>query len=60
VKPRKRNAVDVHLSMQSSPCVYKDVRNTYQKGDLFCVMLVSGAIYKHPMQHIFRIKEYHL
>lgn len=48
----------VHLYTQSSPVVIEGVHNTYQKGDLYCVMLNDGkTVYKFPVQHIFRITE---
>jgi hypothetical protein len=49
---------NVHLLEQSEPCEFSGVRNTYQKGDLFCVMLANGDVYKFPLAHIFRIKEW--
>ncbi|MBI5004872.1 MAG: hypothetical protein HZC04_01655 [Candidatus Lloydbacteria bacterium] len=49
--------VIVHLYTQSKPIVMTDVRNTYQKGDLYCVMLNNGTVEKFPIQHIFRITE---
>ncbi len=50
--------VQVHLYTQSKPVVMIDVRNAYQKGDLYCIMLNDGmTVYKFPLQHIFRIKE---
>lgn len=51
--------VEVHLLHQSSPVIIEDVKNTYQKGDLFCVMGGDNeVVYKFPLVHIFRIKEY--
>lgn len=50
--------VKVHLYTQSEPVVRNNVRNTYQKGDLYCVMMNDGkTAYKFPLQHIFRITE---
>jgi hypothetical protein len=50
--------VRVHLYTQSEPIVIANVRNTYQKGDLYCVMLNDDkTVYKFPLQHIFRITE---
>ena len=50
--------VAVHLYSQSEPVSRDDVRNTYQKGDLFCVMMNDGkTVFKFPLQHIFRITE---
>ena len=50
--------VRVHLYTQSEPVVITDVKNAYQKGDLYCVMLNDGlTVCKFPIQHIFRIIE---
>lgn len=50
--------VKVHLYSQSEPVVRDNVRNTYQKGDLYCIMMNDGkTVYKFPLQHIFRITE---
>lgn len=48
--------VSVHLYSQSQPVIILNARNTYQKGDLYCVMQGNTA-YKFPLQHIFRIVE---
>jgi hypothetical protein len=48
----------VHLLSQSSAVTHEGVKNTYMKGDLFCVMLETRVVYKYPVQHIFRVKEY--
>ena len=48
----------VHLYSQSQPVEIEGVHNTYQKGDLYCVMLKDGkTVYKFPVQHVFRITE---
>ena len=47
----------VHLYTQSQPVEIDEVRNTYQKGDLFCVLKLDGIADKFPVQHIFRIRE---
>lgn len=49
--------VEVHLYLQSEPIVITDVKNAYVKGPLYCVMAISGTVYKFPIEHIFRIKE---
>ena len=56
-RARKRKYVRIHLDRQSSPCVIDNVKNTYQKGDLFCVMCDDGAVYKFPIVNIFLINE---
>lgn len=50
--------VEVHLKHQSKAVVCENVRNTYQKGDLFCVMYVTGMVDKFPIADVFRIREY--
>jgi hypothetical protein len=49
--------VYVHLYSQSQPILHKDVINTYQKGDMFCLYTIDEEVTKYPMQHIFRVKE---
>ena len=50
--------VKIHLYTQSEPIVRKNVRNTYQKGDMFCVLLVGNKkVHKYPLQHIYEITE---
>jgi hypothetical protein len=49
--------VTVALLHQSKPVEIIDVRNTYQKGDLFCVMTGDGKVQKFPIVHVFRIVE---
>ena len=50
--------VQVHLLHQSEPVEIVNVRNTYQKGDLFCVLKHDGVVDRFPIQHIFRIREF--
>lgn len=50
--------VSVHLYSQSQPITIEEVRNTYQKGDLFCIMQSTGKVIKFPLLHIFRIVEH--
>lgn len=49
--------VRIHLYSQSQFIELINVRNTYQKGDLFCVQRVDGEVNKFPIVHIFRIVE---
>lgn len=49
--------VDVHLDSQSQPVVITDVRSTYTKDGLYCIMRTNGVVDKFPLQHIFRIRE---
>jgi hypothetical protein len=49
--------VAVHLLHQSEPVVRENVRNTYQKGDLYCLMLADGSVEKYPLIHLFRAVE---
>lgn len=50
--------VEVHLSSQSEPVEINNVRNTYQKGDMFCVLNHEGVVDKFPVALIFRVREY--
>lgn len=56
--PRKTREVSVHLISQSSPVRCANVVNTYQKGDLFCVMYEDTTVDKFPIVHIFRVREF--
>jgi hypothetical protein len=51
------NRVQVHLYSQAQPVEITDVRNTYQKGDLFCVLKHNGSVQKFPLMHVFRVTE---
>lgn len=50
--------IEVQLYTQSHPIEINNVRNAYTKGSLYCVMLTNGTVYKFPLEHIFRIKEF--
>jgi hypothetical protein len=50
--------VSIHLYTQSLPVVEDNVKNAYQKGDFYCVMIKdTKTVHKFPMQHIFRVIE---
>lgn len=49
--------IEVHLLNQSFPVIINDVKNTYQMGDLFCVIHNSGVVTKFPIIHVFCIIE---
>lgn len=53
----KVKTVFVHLLSQSEAMQITDVVNTYQKGDLFCVLTKDNTVYKYPIMHIFCITE---
>lgn len=48
--------VEIYLLGTAQPIIHEGVENTYQKGDLFCIM-VKGKSIKYPIQTIFRIVE---
>lgn len=52
---------EVHLIHQSSPCTISNVRNTYTKDGMFCVMYYSEEkdiiVDKFPIANIFRVRE---
>ena len=56
-KMEKLMKVEIHLLDQSKSIKKKKVKNTYQKGDLFCVLLNCGSVEKFPINRIFRITE---
>ena len=49
--------VEIQLTETSQPIIHNDVKNSYQKGQLYCVYLESGWVYKYPINNIWRIKE---
>ena len=49
--------VKIQLDETSQPVVYKNVVNTYTKGNLFCVYTSDDMVHKFPMTNIFRIVE---
>jgi hypothetical protein len=50
--------VIVHLKLQSEPITITDVRNAYQKGSLYCVMLNDRkTVRKWPIEDLFEVKE---
>lgn len=49
--------VKVHLYSQSQPVVIEAVRNCYQKGSFYCVMLHDRTVRKFPVEHIFSVTE---
>lgn len=49
--------VQVWLKGTSQEISYGNVRNTYQKGSLFCLMLTDGTVVKYPIADIFRVTE---
>jgi hypothetical protein len=49
--------VIVQLREQAQPIDYDNVKNTYQKGDLYCIYKEDGTVDKFPIVHIWRIRE---
>lgn len=49
--------VHVHLKHQSKPVKYPQVKNAYQKGDLYCIMLPDRVVHKYPLVDLFRVEE---
>jgi len=51
--------VEIWLNETSQPLIL-EAKNTYTKGELFCVYCTDGRVTKFPIQHIFRVVEdYH-
>ena len=49
--------VKIRLYQTGYKLVELHAKNTYQKGDFYCVYLESGAVKKYPLQHIFEVEE---
>ena len=49
--------VEIYLQRTSQRIVFEDAKNTYQKGDMYCVYTKDEFVYKYPMQTIFNVKE---
>lgn len=49
------SGVFVQLDSQAIPIIYTNVHSTYQKGDLFCIMLHNNEVHKFPIEHIYKI-----
>lgn len=48
---------EIYLYSQEKPIIIDNLANTYQKGNMYCVLLMNGVVQKFPLQHIFRIIE---
>lgn len=48
--------IEVHLLETSQPVIHENVVNAYTKGPLYCVY-VDGAVFKYPVDHIWRVRE---
>ncbi len=48
--------VRIWLKESSQTLDYLDAKNTYQKGDLFCVYY-NEVVHKYPIANIWRIEE---
>ena len=57
----KKKRVEIKFLLTSQPIVFENAINTYQKGDLFCVMELDQSgnrtVYKYPIPNIFQVKE---
>ena len=49
--------VTVHIILQAHPILHKRVLNTYQKGDMFCVLTDDDEVFKYPIRNIYRVRE---
>jgi len=50
--------VTIELLWQTQPLMFDKVRDTYQRGDMFCIHLLDDVIHKFPVQNIYRVTEY--
>ena len=49
--------IEIWNQQSNVPVVRKNVRSTYTKGPLFCVMMEDGKVEKYPVMHLFRVVE---
>jgi hypothetical protein len=52
--------VVLRLKETSQPVIFNNVLNTYQKGDMYCVMYIDNTIQrvrKYPLYNIFDTDE---
>ena len=49
--------VEIYLQKTSQRISFEDAKNTYQKGDMFCVYTKDDFVYKYPIESIFNVKE---
>lgn len=43
---------------RTSQALELNAQNTYQKGDMFCVLLEDGSVKKYPLANIFEVHEF--
>ena len=48
--------VKVYLNETSQPIEYTKVKNTYQKGYMFCIYF-DTMVHKYPIKKIWRVEE---
>ena len=49
--------VKIRLVETSQPLEFDDVKTTYTKGLLYCVLMNDNIVKKYPIDHIFDIEE---
>jgi len=49
--------VEIYLKETSQRIEFKDVKNAYTKGDLYCVYTKDDWVYKYPIENIFNVRE---
>ncbi len=42
---------------RTSQAIELEAKNAYQKGDMYCVYLETGAVKKYPLVNIFEVEE---
>jgi len=48
--------IKIELKNTSQALIYKNVKNTYEKGSFYCIYIEDNVV-KIPIQDIFRIEE---
>ena len=49
--------VEIYLKETSQRIIFEDAKNTYTKGDFYCVYTKDNWVYKYPTANIFNVRE---
>lgn len=58
---RPLKTIEIHTNLQSFPIHYDRVMNCYEKGNFYCVVVLTPEgkriVWKYPLNSIFRVRE---
>lgn len=57
-----KKTVVITMFATSHPMIHENVINTFQKGDMFCLLLFNeitneNIVYRYPMKNVFMVRE---